>query len=213
VHTLPANSDTGLLIHRILEKASFSDVHSFSNSSELIPFVRPFVRHGLCKNWEDTLSEMAFNALKAPLFPMPFSLSQLREGCHYREMSFLFPHQQELKIEGLSFFEGMIKGIVDLFCCYEDRYYLVDWKSNWLGPDCGSYQQPSLHAAMKEHGYYLQAAIYSEAVKRYLRIVDPRPFEECFGGVFYLFLRGMQPGTNTGILYLRPNRADLLCLT
>ena len=52
---------------------------------------------------------------------------------------------------------------------------------------------------MQEHAYFLQAAIYTEAIKRYLSLVEKRPFEECFGGAFYLFLRGIQPGQKTGI--------------
>ena len=56
-----------------------------------------------------------------------------------------------------------------------------------------SYEEIEIYKelSMKENGYFLQAALYTEAIKNYLSIVDSRPFTEIFGGVFYLFLRGL----------------------
>jgi len=45
---------------------------------------------------------------------------------------------------------------------------------------------------MQEHQYFLQAEIYTNALKRYLQLVDGRPFPEIFGGIYYLFLRGIK---------------------
>lgn len=209
VHTLPANSDTGLLIHRILEKISLHEMRFISQPEQLVSFVRPFIQNHPCREWEEVIAEMVFNSIKTILDPKEFSLSQLENGCYYREMPFLFPHHHEMKIEGLNFFDGMIKGVVDLLCYHQNRYYLLDWKTNWLGPDSGSYQSCDLNGSMEENFYYYQAAIYAEAVKRFLRIIDVRPFEECFGGIFYLFLRGMEPGKSTGILYFEHKDLDI----
>jgi exodeoxyribonuclease V beta subunit len=78
----------------------------------------------------------------------------------------------------------------------------VDWKTNWLGPDLTSYNQEQMHHAMREHDYYLQASLYREALMRYLALVDPRPFDEIYGGMYYLFLRGINSGSDSGVLLI-----------
>lgn len=58
---------------------------------------------------------------------------------------------------------------------------------------------------MEEHNYLLQANLYTESFKRYLTIVEKRPFEEIFGGVFYLFLRGIEKESNQfGVYHFIP---------
>jgi len=47
---------------------------------------------------------------------------------------------------------------------------------------------------MHEHGYSLQAALYALAVHRYLaQRLRSYDYERHFGGVFYLFVRGVRP--------------------
>ena len=62
-------------------------------------------------------------------------------------------------------------------------------------------------AIAREH-YYLQYLIYTVAVHRYLRTRIPGyAYEQHFGGVFYLFLRGMSAGTGEGVFFDRPSLA------
>ena len=82
---------------------------------------------------------------------------------------------------------------MDVFFEYQGKFYLLDWKSNWLGPSQEYYHLNNLKEAMSTNNYDLQAAIYREAFERYLKIFDKRPFEEIFGGIFYLFVRGVGP--------------------
>lgn len=201
VHTLPANSETGLLIHHILEKVTFKDLQHLTSVEQAISFVHPFVHKTAFKEWKEVIAQLIFNALKTPLSAQlgNFCLADLEPTQLYREMPFVFSHKKGAGIEEIEFKEGLIKGIVDCLFYYKDFYYLVDWKTNWLGSQTEAYEASSLQMAMQEHAYFLQATIYTEAIKRYLNLVEKRPFEECFGGVFYLFLRGMQPGKKTGI--------------
>jgi len=64
----------------------------------------------------------------------------------------------------------------------------MDYKSNSL-PD---YDAASLTHAMQHHNYGLQYFIYSVVLHHYLeqRLPDYR-YDDHFGGVRYLFLRGM----------------------
>ncbi len=205
-HTLPANRETGLFIHGILEKISFQDFNSLETPEEALPLIRPFIRKTLFEEWEGVIAHLIFTALRIPLPSLPesFCLASLSPLHFYREMSFLFPCKRGEELEGVEFQEGFVKGVIDLLFYHEGMYYLVDWKTNWLGGALETYAAPFLHAAMQENAYFLQAAIYMEAVKRYLRLIESRPFEECFGGAFYLFLRGLSPGQETGIYHFLP---------
>jgi exodeoxyribonuclease V beta subunit len=91
------------------------------------------------------------------------------------ELEFFFPEPKRT-----------IKGFADLVFRHRGKYYLVDWKSNYLE----AYDDAHLKEAMEENGYYLQAEIYTEALRRYVKLFDNRPFEELFGGAFYIFIRG-----------------------
>ena len=67
----------------------------------------------------------------------------------------------------------------------------------------------ALSEAMAEHSYYLQYLLYVVALHRYLGSRLPAyQYESHFGEVYYLFLRGMQPGhTDSGIYRDRPSLA------
>jgi exodeoxyribonuclease V beta subunit len=203
IHTLPANSEIGVLIHHVLEKLNFNDFKKLKNGEDAIPFVHPFVQKSVFKEWESVIASLIFNTLQTPFPQIPgsFCLAHLEPVQLYREMPFIFPYKKGRSIEDIHFHEGLIKGVIDLFFRHEGFYYLVDWKTNWLGPRTEDYSLSAMKIAMGENAYFLQAAIYTEAIKRYLKLVESRSFEKCFGGVFYLFLRGMQPGSNTGIYH------------
>lgn len=203
IHSLPANSETGLLIHAILEKISFKEFCHFKEAGEACELIRPYIQYTPFKEWELAIATLIFNALKTPLkqTATPFSLAMIEENQFYREMPFVYPYKKENGIEEIAFKEGLIKGVIDLLFYQDGFYYLVDWKTNWLGPQTEAYNLTSLKGAMQENAYFLQAEIYTEAVKRFLKLVEARPFEECFGGIYYLFLRGMEPAQTTGIFH------------
>jgi exodeoxyribonuclease V beta subunit len=78
-----------------------------------------------------------------------------------------------------------------------DRFVVVDYKTNWLGPPDGpltvdAYAPPALAEAMMLAHYPLQAVLYAVAAHRYLRwrLAAYEPGRH-LGGVLYLFLRGM----------------------
>ena len=90
------------------------------------------------------------------------------------------------------------------------RFYIVDYKSNWLGTRAGDYAQPQLVAAMGEHHYFLQYHLYTLALHRYLALRVPGyDYARDFGGVYYLFVRGMAPehAPATGVFFDRPEPA------
>lgn len=108
--------------------------------------------------------------------------------------------------------EGYLKGFIDLIFRFEDRFYLADWKSNHLGRRIQNYGQDELLKVMDEGEYFIQYHLYALALHQYLALRVPGyRYEDHFGGVYYLFIRGMDPahGVSTGIFHDRPPLALL----
>jgi exodeoxyribonuclease V beta subunit len=154
---LPAGTETGVIVHKIFEKALTGPVD-----------IAGEVLGTHLQGWEAQLQEMIDKALQLPILDFP-------RDRMFQELEFVFPENG-----------GLIKGFIDLFFEKEGKYYLADWKTNWLE----NYSQESLEQAMHEGDYFLQGSLYAQALKRYLQLYDPRPFEECFGGAYYIFVRG-----------------------
>jgi len=102
---------------------------------------------------------------------------------------------------------GLLKGFIDLVFEHEGRYYVADYKSNWLGPDDSAYSQPAMRLAMAEHRYDLQYSLYLFALHRLLRVRLPDyDYDRHVGGAVYLFMRGIgAPGQ--GVYADKPPRA------
>jgi len=85
-----------------------------------------------------------------------------------------------------------MKGYIDLVFRYNGKFYLVDWKSNYLGNNIEDYSKDSIDEIMNRDLYVLQYHLYLIALHQYLRFHIPEySYESDFGGVFYIFLRGM----------------------
>ena len=114
------------------------------------------------------------------------------------------------RIEGLTFdpVPGFMTGSMDLVFEFDGRYHLADYKSNWLGGDPDAYRADRLSRVMGREAYDLQYLIYTVALHRYLgqRVAD-YDYATHFGGVFYLFVRGMDParGADCGVFRDRPS--------
>ncbi len=102
---------------------------------------------------------------------------------------------------------GFLRGFADLVFVHDERWYLVDYKSNFLGPTPGDYAPARLLAPMASHHYFLQYNIYLVALHRYLGLrLRGYDYERHFGGVYYLFLRGMAAShpSGCGVFHDRP---------
>ena len=118
---------------------------------------------------------------------------------------------------------GFMTGSVDLIFRHPvdgvQKWWLVDYKSNRLDPErqgryCACfYDRPGLRHAMEQHDYPLQYHIYTAALDRYLRwrMGPDWAYDPMFGGVYYLFLRGMvgpdtaqEAGFRHGCFFDRP---------
>ena len=105
---------------------------------------------------------------------------------------------------------GFMKGSIDLVFQHNGQYFIADYKSNHLGHQLSDYQKQQLSEAMAHSGYTLQAALYALALHKWLASrLQSYDFEQHFGGIYYLFLRGMNANGQEGIHFWRPS-LDLL---
>jgi len=178
------------------------------------------------ERWSTVIVGMVENVLNTPLQAgqAQFTLSAIGGEQRLNEWEFYYPlvnavtpsglwgilrHFEEfsvrwIKDRRLEFLptRGMMKGFVDLVFEYQGRYYVVDYKSNFLGYQMENYYRLSLEGVMAEETYFLQYLVYVVALHRYLEVHLPNyQYEQHIGGVFYLFLRGMRPywGSHYGV--------------
>lgn len=102
---------------------------------------------------------------------------------------------------------GMLKGFIDLLFEHQGRYYVLDYKSNYLGPDSSSYHADALRDKMLASRYDLQYVIYLVALHKLLqaRLGEQYDYDQHVGGAVYLFMRGYQH-TSAGAYCERPPR-------
>ena len=117
--------------------------------------------------------------------------------------------------------EGVFTGVADLIFMHEGRFYIVDWKTNFLGNQIADYDRATVDLEMAESFYHLQYSLYAAALDAYLSQTmgaawsyDPpsksgSPKTASFGGVYYLFLRafGHAGMGDIGCHHYRPTKA------
>jgi exodeoxyribonuclease V beta subunit len=110
---------------------------------------------------------------------------------------------------------GYLRGFIDLVFQHGERFFVVDYKGNHLGAHARDYGPSALGTAMLDGQYFLQYHLYALAVHRYLgRRIPNYDFDRHFGGVYYLFLRGMGPEHgDSGVFYEKPPLARLNALS
>ena len=219
-HDLKKGAHTGNLLHYIFERIDFTDPTGWEYIVELSA-KRLSVNVGN-ENIQHLLL-MLDHIIHLPLVlpgQQTFTLSQVKREERINELEFDFgvaPFGTN-EIEGLSRMghplmvrsheelEGIMNGKIDLFFMQNGRYYILDWKSNHLGYQITDYDDKGVLQAMTENNYHLQYTIYTLALKKFLESrLDSFDYDEHFGGVIYLFLRGVRKTGNTGIFYQKPD--------
>jgi exodeoxyribonuclease V beta subunit len=227
IHTFPRGADPGSCLHDIFEVIDFT---SEKEETELIE--KTLSAYAIDPDWSPVVSEMLRKVLHVPLDGADLQLCRVSRRDRCSEMGFFLPltalraaglaavfrrHQADLPdprivatIASLNFetVSGMLRGFIDLVFTCAGRYYLIDWKSNYLGTNSAAYTPERMLAEMLSSGYVLQYHLYCVALHRHLlRTLPGYDYESHFGGVFYLFLRGVDGSGSTGVYRDRPTLA------
>ena len=228
-----AGPRAGVFLHEILEKIDFKE--SASHVWQDVIEERMQV-HGIDGRWQYAIQDMLGRVVRAPLDAgtgNTFALQQITNANRLNELEFHLPLRavdaaslgqafadgRQTVFQGklndllaqlsFSLSGGYLKGFIDLVFRHEGRYFIADWKSNLLGDSFDAYHPRRLVDVMVADYYFLQYHIYALALDRYLRSCLPDyDYAKHFGGVFYLFIRGMDApsGPSTGVFYDCPAR-------
>ena len=190
-HTLPSGSETGTLLHTLLEEIPFSLGCEWVSSYDVAIHIEPYIKDTKYEKWGLVIAEIVFNAITTP-FIKGAALKDLDPDCCKYEAEFLYPYTSDT----------YMKGFIDLIFEHKGKFYILDWKSNWLGMNFDCYTEFYLEDAMQNHEYHLQASIYVNSLKKYLKLMHDQSFSELFGGVYYVFLRGLP---KHGVKYIEPS--------
>jgi exodeoxyribonuclease V beta subunit len=215
----PRGAGPGTFLHSILEDLDFRADDRADRAAFL---QKRLVAEGYEAAWAPALSDMIDNLLNTPLDPNQpdLILAKVDQTARLNELEFYFP-LADFNPSGLDELlgdwsisgwpqekiRGFMKGYIDLVFCHDERFYIVDWKSNFLGRDLDQYSPDNLRQVMAGEHYCLQYLIYTVALHRYLKVRMPGySYEENFGGVFYIFLRGVgrEAGLDSGIYRDKP---------
>ena len=215
IFSFPKGAKPGIFFHDIFENIDFKqDLEDIKESL----ITDKLHEYGFDLKWKKVVCDMINNVISTPLFTdkKSFLLSSISGTDRINEMEFYFPLKTvtpkkirkifsdygeinipaefPLHMERLSFSpsKGFMKGYIDMIFCYNEQFYLIDWKSNHLGNTIEDYKKGSIDRIMSEDLYILQYHIYLLALHQYLRIHLPEySYESDFGGVLYMFIRGI----------------------
>jgi exodeoxyribonuclease V beta subunit len=229
--TLKKGSYTGNLLHYIFEHINFADsTHWPTIIDKGLKRLSPANTALYADKLLELLQEVTTTILSCN--GQSFSINQITNDQCINEFEFNFivqPFQAQqinalstdkvpLQVKSFQQLEGIMNGKMDLFFEKDGKYYILDWKSNYLGDSLGDYDTANVWQAMAENNYHLQYHIYTIAICKYLAQRIPGfNYETHFGGVIYLFVRGVRSNDSTGIFFSKPECAviDALsnCLT
>lgn len=217
IFTFPRGAQAGIFFHEIFEKLDFAMAAPEAVSSLVANGLEKF---DYSRQWHPHVCDTINSVITTPLASAEgtFSLAGLKPGSWICELEFFFPLQfvtadlmgaclrkwgalygaadmnkvcASLKFKPV---QGMVRGFVDMVFEHCGKYYLVDWKSNHLGFRVEDYGQKSLKTAMESNLYPIQYLLYTVALNRYLSLrVRGYDYATHFGGVLYVFLRGVSP--------------------
>lgn len=236
IFNFPAGAVPGTMLHEILEHLDFSADDDIEREKLVRDNIR---RYGFEEKWIPVIGTMLKDLVAAPLDPedQAFCLSQIKHSDRLNELEFYFPvknmsrerlsslfaeaapvpparnFNKELDRLAFSPVNGFLKGFIDLVFKYQNKFYIVDWKSNLVGKDISAYQQEQLLSIMHKDYYMLQYHLYTLALHKYLKNRLPDyDYEKDFGGIFYIFLRGIgrTQGPGCGIYRDRPKKKFIL---
>jgi exodeoxyribonuclease V beta subunit len=208
IHNFPRGAQPGTFLHDLLETAADE---GFAYSATAPATQSALIDHRCRRDlqrWSDMLAAWLPQFLNTPL-PLPTGgsvpLAALADHAYRAELEFWFEahHVDAGALDQLvtahtldarprapllpDRLNGMLKGFIDLVIEHDGRYYIVDYKSNWLGADTTAYTVDAMRDSVLHSRYDLQYAIYTLALHLQVRARLPGyEYAQQIGGVLYL---------------------------
>lgn len=200
----PKGSGLGNSIHEIFERLDFTSYET--NLDKLIK--ERFKYNGFNifdkEEWVTYTTNIIDNVLNASL-PVVKGASQLNDEFYLKdvanpdkkaEIEFNFNYPNEI-------LKNYLNGFIDLLFKRGDVYSVLDWKSDTLSEDFTSYSDPSELKKHVDKAYAIQRVLYSYCLikwlKQYYKLTEEEIFNNHFGGIYYVFVRGCNKGSTNGV--------------
>lgn len=227
---LPAGPQFGNVVHDILEKAPFAGL---CRAMEYRPLIERVCAEYMVTLDMELLEKMLATVVATPLVPTAaegpeekrsFSLADIDTARCIKEMEFYFhlhnsstgevndilAEEQTVGLLSPKRLEGFLTGFVDLVFEHDGMFYIIDYKTNNLGHRAEAYHEDRLIEEMAAHNYGLQYWLYSLVLHRYLKNFMPQyAYDIHFGGILYLFVRGMDGVSSRGVFHRKPKACTL----
>lgn len=228
IFDFPKGAGPGIFLHHLFEHLDFRAFGSVGHNEVEGWVATRLSRFGYADTWRGPVTAMLAAVTACRLPQRRFCLADLDLEHRLNELEFYLPLAPSRAADlvdvfarhghagGQAFVErlrrldyrlvkGFMKGFIDLVFCHDQQFYIIDWKSNYLGHQLSDYQPRNLEEAMVKADYILQYHLYTVALHRYLanRLAD-YDYERHFGGVYYVFVRGVDEKEGSGIFFDRP---------
>lgn len=220
IFALPGGARLGNAWHKILENTDFTRI---ATAEKIAPrILREYAFHD--PGALDLTLQMIRDLCQVPL-PGGFRFGSLSRRDTLRELE--FNCRLDRRLDAVTLFRrmeeryggnygegqdcrGMFCGFIDLLARAGEKFYIVDWKSNSLGGIAANFRRERLDEAMRRGRYHLQYMIYCAVFVKFYRLrfgkFDREDYERSFGGVYYVFLRGVRADDpESGIYFDRPD--------
>ncbi len=213
----PKGATAGTAIHKLFELGEF-DFSTVRNTVFIQQIEEVLEEYRFDKKWAPLLQKMLRNVAGSEVPGL--RLNSLKNEDQIREMEFQFAATHADSDQLLNIIRNgtvetqngavsnmFLTGFIDLIARQNGKYYILDYKSNFLGDSFDDYSQTDLEREIHANSYDLQYHIYTVALVKYLRTRIPGfDYDQHFGGAAYLFVRGMKAGTGQGIWFQKPDR-------
>jgi len=212
-HRFPKGAAAGTFLHDLLEwcaRAGFASL--LDDPAPLREYIDRRCRSRGWEEWSAALTDWLLELFRTPLPVNAGGTETVRladltrlqpelefwyQSCQVNTLTldrlvstYILPGKDRPQAEARTF-NGMLKGFIDLVFESGGRYYVLDYKSNYLGEDDTAYTPEALVQAILDKRYDLQYTLYLLALHRALRTRLPDyDYDRHIGGAVYLFLRG-----------------------
>ncbi len=186
---LPRGAAFGVCFHEAMEKL---DLEAVANSENFVDWqnsittkeflAKILTSHGFSNKIQDRFGSMVFESAKA-----------IQHNAILRETRFHMPWPEHAHSAVSGYFKaerGFLVGAIDAIIEWENKYYVLDWKTDLLP----SFEKDYCQQHVQKH-YTLQAKIYTLALMRFLNIHSENHFDAIFAGHIYVFCRAPTPMT------------------
>lgn len=221
----PSGAEAGTTLHSILEKADFTSKNNLNLIREILRKEMNF-RNEELENTANIVNDCIASVSNVKMFGGK-SLKDVKNEDKSAETEFFFKIKSDVgkgdifktigrycqtnRFSTELLPKGFMHGYIDLVLKIDGKYYIIDWKSNNLGNFPEDYSEEKMKKEMEKKNYCLQYMIYLAAFDKYISSVDKSySYSKNFGGIRYVFLRGVDAGNEkSGIFYDTPEESVL----